>query len=194
MKFKSMIVLAVFMLFGCASTGGDGASSPKKVFQKIKKIGRENLTEYIHLIAPSDRALTALSLDLSAAMAMALFPGGDMAREYDSIRVKYGLPPAQEMSGALILDDSASLIQYAGRHYQNIEHQGFVSDMKAFLERVSGPAKKDYPAWMKLKAVVVEGNTARASVLLVNGSLEPVEFVSVNNRWYLKLQPKEVLP
>lgn len=183
--FISFILLALAIsFFNCGVK--KGASSPQELFNTLKTVDPNKMSQGIDYVAPDERSLLAFSMDFAMAFMFAFVPDKKLQEEYLQIRKKYNLPETKDKS-SLDLKDPQSVLKYAEDNYGGIDHAGFLSDMESLMEKAPGKKTKK-PDYKELKDVKIEGDRATGTIVYENGKTEKVTFRKVNNAWYLSMK------
>ena len=69
--FGICIVLVAAVLFGCGGGSGGGAGSPEELFEEIKSVEFEKMSQVLPYVAPDERSLLVFAIDFNPSFAHA---------------------------------------------------------------------------------------------------------------------------
>jgi hypothetical protein len=187
-SFLSLLIIVSFTVTACNPKPLEmGASSPKALFEKMKKVDGGNLADIVDFVAPDELPLISFSMDMTVTMITSMGKGDMTSAEYQKIRKKYGLPELDKKA-MRTMGDPAKAQKIATEKYSNINHRAFIAEVQKIIGKDKGVKKRNNVEDAEFKDVEITGNRAVVFIKSREKGIETIKMKKVANRWYLSLK------
>jgi hypothetical protein len=172
----------------------EGAESPEKIFEGLKKVLYEDgsVSETLKFVIPDERCIMAMGLDMFSGM---VFMGMDeeakkkAEAELADIRKTHKIPEKKGEIDPAALQDPEKMKALGAEMYAGVDIVAYLADLTAFMGKHSDKAsEKPKNAATALKDVKVEGDEAKGTLEFADGSTKAVTFKKIDGRWYIPIQ------